>query len=83
MAIGFQTHRFYFLSKLKAMTTIEIQDTPELVILVQRLQKTLKDTGKVFIGELENKKRIDFRTVYTFKDGTVCADDNDYYYSIK
>ncbi|MCK9398716.1 MAG: hypothetical protein M0Q51_01815 [Bacteroidales bacterium] len=65
------------------MTTIEIQDSPELVILVQRLQKTLKDTGKVFIEELENKKRIDFRTVYTFKDGTVCTDNDTYYYSMK
>ena len=65
------------------METIVIQDSPELVILVQKLQKTLKSTGKVVIGELDNRKRIDFRTVYTFKDGTELADSDEFYYSMR
>ena len=65
------------------METIILKDSPELVILVQKLQKTLKPTGQVVIGELDSRKRIDFRTVYTFKDGKELADDETYYYSTK
>lgn len=59
------------------MNTMIIDSRPETIVLKERLRSTNNTTGKIYIGNVVKKERIDCKDTYTMEDGMIVKETKD------